>query len=202
MALSRPIAACLLFVFLTLFGVARSLRAQVPPSFNFVAEHYDISATIDTGGQSISATAKVDFRPLQASSNLRVELHPNLEIREIKGSDGRPLTFQRDSENHLFVLVSLPSQVGAGSKVTLTFVYGGILANAENSPIPGLRAAFINKDGAYLLLPARWFPLTNFPANRYTGTFRINVPDSLAVAGTGKAANPTPTAGGRLVYAF
>jgi aminopeptidase N len=192
----------LFFVSLALLSGAPSLVAQVPPAFNFVAEHYDINATIDTGGQSIQATAKVDFRPLQASSNLRVELHPNLEIREIKGSDGKPLTFQRDSENHLFVLVSLPSQVGAGSKVSLTFVYGGILANAENSPIPGVRAAFINKDSAYLLLPARWFPLTDFPSNRYTGTFRLNVPDTLAVAGTGKAANPTPLAGGRLQYTF
>ena len=187
---------------LTLLGVALPMRAQTPPAFNFVAEHYDVSATIDTGGQSISATAKVDFRPVQASSSLRVELHPNLEIREIKGADGKPLTFQRDAENHLFVLVSLPTQVGAGSKLSLTFTYGGILANTENSPIPGVRAAFINKDGAYLLLPARWFPLTNFPSNRYTGKFHLNVPDTLAVAGTGKAANPTPVAGGRLQYTF
>jgi hypothetical protein len=178
------------------------LGAQAPRPSNFLAEHYDVSATIDTGGQSLSAVAKVDFRPAEASSNVRVELHPNLELREVKGADGKPLTFQRDSENHLFVQISLPGQVAAGSKVTLTFTYGGILANAENSPIPGVRAAFINKDGAYLLLPGRWFPLTNFPSNRYTGTFRLNVPDSLAVAGTGKASNPTPLAGGRLLYTF
>jgi len=203
MALRRSSVFSLLLVSaLALLSAAQPTSAQAPPAFNFVAEHYDVSATIDTGGQSISAVAKVEFRPVEASSNLRVELHPNLEIRDIKGPDGRPLTFQRDNENHLFVLVSLPSQVGAGSKVTLTFTYGGILANTENSPIPGVRAAFINKDGAYLLLPARWFPLTNFPSNRYTGTFRLNVPDTLAVAGTGKAANPTPVAGGRLVYTF
>jgi aminopeptidase N len=92
--------------------------------------------------------------------------------------------------------------------VTLTFAYGGLLANEENSPVPGVRAAVINRDGAYLLLPARWFPLTNFPANRYTATFRLNVPDTFAVAGTGKAAAPTPMAGknavegGRLQYTF
>jgi peptidase M1-like protein/tetratricopeptide repeat protein len=187
---------------LALVFAAQPMPAQTPPAFNFVAEHYDVSATIDTGGQSISATAKVDFRPVEASSSLRVELHPNLEIREIKSADGKPLTFQRDLENHLSVLVSLPAQVGAGTKLSLTFTYGGILANTENSPIPGVRAAFINKDGAYLLLPARWFPLTNFPSSRFTGIFHLNVPDTLAVAGTGKAANPTPAAGGRLLYTF
>ena len=42
-----------------------------------------------------------------------------------------------------------------------------------------------------MLLPSRWFPLTNYPANRYTGTFKIIVPDSMSVAGTGKADAPT-----------
>jgi aminopeptidase N len=82
------------------------------------------------------------------------------------------------------------------------------LANEENSPVPGVRTAVISKEGAYLLLPARWFPLTNFPSNRYTATFRLNVPDSFAVAGTGKTSAPTPMAGkntvegGRLLYTF
>jgi aminopeptidase N len=82
------------------------------------------------------------------------------------------------------------------------------LANEENSPVQGVRMASINKDGAYLLLPARWFPLTNFPSNRYTATFRLNVPDTFAVAGSGKASAPTPVAGkspaqgGRLLYIF
>jgi aminopeptidase N len=57
-------------------------------------------------------------------------------------------------------------------------------------------------------LPARWFPLTDFPSNRYTATFHLNVPDSFAVAGTGKALAPTavagknPVDGGRIVYTF
>ncbi len=29
-----------------------------------------------------------------------------------------------------------------------------------------------------LLLPSRWFPLTNYPTNRYTGTFKVTVPDT------------------------
>ena len=36
--------------------------------------------------------------------------------------------------------------------------------------------AYIAKDGGYLLLPSRWFPLTDFPSNRYTGIFQIEVP--------------------------
>jgi hypothetical protein len=181
-------------------------QAQRPPSF--LAEKYDVSAYLDTAGQSINAIAKIEFRAQEVSTNVRVELHQNLDVREVKGADGRALNFQRDNDNPLFITVTLPQPVAQGKSITLTFAYGGLLANEENSPVPNVRLASINKDWAYLLLPARWFPLTNFPANRYTGTFRLNVPDSMAVAGTGKAEAPQPLSaraaaeGNRLMYTF
>src|SRR5882672_7168929 len=187
---------------------AAPLRAQVPTPANFLAQHYEVSATLDAIGQSISASAKIDFKATEASSSVRVELHPNLVVKEVKGADGKPLGFLRDNQNPLFVVVQLPTPVATNGHVTLTYTYAGLLANEENSPVPGVRVAVINKDGAYLLLPARWFPLTNFPSNRYTATFRLNVPDIFAVAGTGKASAPSPmpgknaVEGGRLLYTF
>jgi tetratricopeptide (TPR) repeat protein len=184
------------------------LRAQAPRSPNFLAEHYDVSATLDGIGQSISAVVKIDFKAVEASSSVRVELHPNLVVKEVKGADGKPLNFERDNQNPLMVIVQLPTPVATNGRVALTYSYAGLLVNEESSPVPGIRAALINKDGAYLLLPARWFPLTNFPSNRYTATFRLNVPDTFAVAGTGKAAAPTPmpgknaVEGNRLLYTF
>jgi tetratricopeptide (TPR) repeat protein len=175
---------------------------------NFLAEHYDVAATIEPSGQSLSAIAKVDFRAKEASSLVRVELHPNLNVTDVKSSAGKALNFERDAVNPLLLTVNLPSAVAANSLVTLTFTYSGLLANEENSPVPGVRLASIYRDGAYLLLPARWFPLTAYPSNRYTGTFRFNVPDTFAVAGTGKGGAPTPVAGkagaegGRLLYVF
>ena len=189
------------------FG-ASTLQAQVARPPAFLAEHYDVSATLDPINQSISAVAKIDFKAQEVSGGVRVELHPNLDVKEVKGENGKTLTFERDNQNGLFGTVLLPNPVATGAKVTLTFTYAGLLANEENSPIPGVKAAVINKDGAYLLLPARWFPLTNYPSNRYTATFRLNVPDSYAVAGTGKAGSPTPMAGkntvegNRLLYTF
>ncbi|HUC54127.1 MAG TPA: M1 family aminopeptidase [Candidatus Cybelea sp.] len=196
------------FALLCLFCASAPLEAQGPRPATFLAEHYDVSATLDAIGQSISVTAKIDFKAVEASSSVHVELHPNLIVKEVKGADGKPLTFERDNRNPLTLVVQLPTPVATDGHVTLTFTYAGLLVNDENSPVPGLTAALINKDGAYLLLPARWFPLTNFPSNRYTATFRLNVPDSFAVAGTGKAAAPTPmpgknaVEGGRLLYTF
>ncbi len=210
MTLCRKVFVARLILFSQLLMVlcAAPLCAQVSRPPAFLADHYDISATLNTIGQTISAVAKVEFKAGEASSNVRVELHPNLNVTDVKGSDGRPLPFERDAQNPLLLTVTLPAPVGAGGHTTLTFTYAGILANEENSPVPGVRMASINKDAAYLMLPARWFPLTNFPANRYTATFRLNVPDTFAVAGSGKASAPTPMAGkntvegGRLLYTF
>jgi len=191
-----------------LISTASPLRAQAPRPVGFLADSYDISATLNSTHQSISATAKIDFRATDVSANIRVELHPNLIVSEVKTAEGKSLGFGRDSMNPLYVLVTLPTPVATGGHVILTFTYAGLLANEENSPVPGVRAAVIGHENAYLLLPSRWFPLTNYPSNRYTATFRLNVPDSFAVAGSGKSSSPTPLAGktgadsGRLLYTF
>ena len=182
--------------------------AQESRGPNFLAQNYEVSAYLDTSGQTINAIAKVEFRAQEVSQNVRVELHQNLEVREVKGPDGKPLTFQRDNDDPLALTVNLAAPVATGKTTTLVFAYGGLLANEENSPVPNVRVASIGKEWAYLLLPSRWFPLTNFPANRYTGTFRLNVPDTMAVAGTGKAESPQPLTprssaeSPRLMYTF
>ncbi|HKI13113.1 MAG TPA: M1 family aminopeptidase [Candidatus Acidoferrum sp.] len=193
---------------LMLTAFCSPLRAQMARPPSFLAEHYELAAYLDTSGQSINAVVKIDFRAVDVSTNLRVELHQNLDVRDVKTADGKSLTFQRENDNPLFVSVNLPTPVAVGKTVTLTISYAGLLANEENSPVPNIRLASIGKEWVYLLLPSRWFPLTNYPANRYTGTFRLNVPDTMAMAGTGKADSPQPVAprapaeGNRLIYTF
>ena len=209
MTLSPRVPATFFFIaLLCLACAAAPLYAQTPRPATFLADHYDVSATVDAIGQSISAVAKIDFKAIEASSSVRVELHPNLIVKEVKGADGKPVPFERDDRNRLLLVVQLPSPVATDGHITLTFTYSGLLFNEENSPVPGVSAALINKEGAYLLLPSRWFPLTNFPSNRYTATFRLNVPDIFALAGTGKSSAPTPmpgknsVEGNRLLYTF
>jgi tetratricopeptide (TPR) repeat protein len=209
MTLLRNLPPKIGFVFVAaLLCLDAPALAQAPQPVGFLAEHYDISATLDVIGQSLSAVAKVDFRATEVSSNVRVELHPNLLVTDVKSAEGKTLGFVRDNQNPLFLSVTLPTPVAVNGHVTLIFTYAGLLANEENSPVPGVRAAVLDRNGAFLLLPARWFPLTNYPSNRYTATFHLNVPDTFAVAGSGKTATPTPmagkagTGGGRLLYTF
>jgi Peptidase family M1 domain len=165
------------------------VEAPRPPAYRAVT--YDVRASISPAEQALSAQATVEFEAGALSSNLECELHPNLRINSIADAAGKPLEFERDPGNPLVVRVTLPAGLPPGERVKLTFDYSGQLPNEQNnSPVAGTRVAWVGAQGAYLLLPGRWFPLTQFPSNRYTGTFRIDVPENFVVAGTGVSDGP------------
>ncbi len=170
--------------------LATVARAQAPRTFPFRATDYQVEVLLQPESQTISGLAKVEFIAQQPSRTVVVELHQDLRIDSIAGPGSKSLPFERDNNNPLILTVGLPDVVAPGKTVTLTFNYTGPLSNEDDSPTRGVRFASVDKTGAYLLLPARWFPLTNYPSNRYTGTFKITVPDNFAVVGTGKADPP------------
>jgi hypothetical protein len=81
--------------------VSVPLRAQAPRPPAFLAEHYDVSANLDPITQSLSATAKVDFKSVEVSSAIRVELHPNLNVTDVRSTENKTLSFERDTQNPL-----------------------------------------------------------------------------------------------------
>jgi hypothetical protein len=146
---------------------------QTAPVAAFRATNYEIHASLDTFGQVMNAQAKVDFTASDSARVVEVELNQNLRINSIRDTSGKPVNFDRDDMSAQKLRVTLNDMAPAGSKVTLLFDYGGPLSSRVMNPDQGARMAYIAKDGGYLLLPARWFPLTDFPANRYTGIFQI-----------------------------
>ena len=145
---------------------------------------------IEPERQGITARARVELEALEASRFADLELHPNLSVASATTADGRPVSVERNADEPLRLRLTLPDLVAAGSKVAVVLDYAGPLANAEGSPARGIRLAYVSRDEAWLLLAGRWFPLTGFPGNRYTGVFRVVVPETMAVVGTGKAAPP------------
>jgi len=174
---------------LLLFAGFRA-QAQAPRAYPFRATNYNVEVILHPENQTISAQAKVDFVATQVARTVLVELHPDLQVQSVKGADGQPLTFGRDNNNPLLLTVALAGAATPGKQISLTFEYNGPISSDEDSPARGVRFASVDKTSAYLLLPARWFPLTDYPSNRYTGTFNVIVPSNLAVAGTGKADPP------------
>ncbi len=187
--------------------MAGTVPAQSPRRFPFRADHYDVQVLLHPEDQTISALARVDFIANEVSRTVVVELHQDLKLNLIRIPGGKPLEFERDRTYPLLLTVGLPDAVAPGQPVTLEFDYTGPISSEDDSPTRGVRFASIDKTSAYLLLPARWFPLTNYPANRYTGTFKIITPDTMYVTGTGKADPPTMQPGigkgeGQASYVF
>jgi len=175
------------------FSLALSAAAfaQAPRTFPFLATNYNVETILDPDSQTLNSQATVDLVANQVSKTVLVELHPDLKITSIHQPGGKPLEFERNNNSPMYLTVGLPEAATPGKKVTLVFEYSGPISSEEDSPTRGVRFGLIDKTSAYLLLPARWFPLTNFPSNRYTGTFKIIVPETFVVAGTGKADAPT-----------
>jgi tetratricopeptide (TPR) repeat protein len=180
-----------LFLFVVSLAFASSALAQAPRSFPFRASNYDVEVLLHPDDQTISGQAKVEFIAQQPGRSVVVELHQDLRVDSVSIPGGKPLPFERDTNYPLMLTIGLGDVVAPGKTVTLVFNYTGPISSEDDSPTRGVRFASVDKNSAYLLLPARWFPLTNYPSNRYTGTFKITVPDNFAVAGTGKADPPT-----------
>jgi len=174
---------------------ANAARAQTPQGFPFRATYYDVEVLLHPEDQTISGQAKVEFIAQQPGRTVVVELHQDLRVNSVKLANGGTLEFERDNRYPLLLTIGLPDVISPGKTVTLVFDYTGPISSDEDSPTRGVRFANVDKTGAYLLLPARWFPLTNYPSNRYTGKFKIDVPDTFAVVGTGKADPPTISPG-------
>jgi tetratricopeptide (TPR) repeat protein len=163
---------------------------QTAPTAAFRATNYEIRASLDATGQVMNAQAKVDFIASEAAREVEVELNQNLRVNAVRDAAGKPMSYERDDSSNLKLHITLPDTVPAGGKVRLDFDYGGPLSSRITDPSEGTRLAFMSKDGGYLLLPARWFPLTGFPSNRFTGIFQIEVPGTMTVVGTGNSAGP------------
>ena len=87
-----------------------------------------------------------------------------------------------------------------GKPVTATFDYDGRLAGNEDSPVYGIKFAAIHNDYAYLMYPARWFPISGYSTDRYTAEMNITVAAGNRVVASGL--ETSRSAGDKTIYNF
>ena len=80
----------------------------------------------------------------------------------------------------------LPAGLAKDASTTLTFEYEGQLESGDNSPVPGLKLAYIGDDTSYLFYSGRWFPVSGFGIDRFTSTISVTVPAHMFVIGSGQ----------------
>ena len=146
----------------------------------------DRGGTFNPHLHQITARAKVKFTALQDLNVAVFELHNGLRVTKVLDDKNQPLSAERVTQDST-VRVPLPAGLSKDASTTLTFEYEGQLESGDNSPVPGLKLAYIGDDTSYLLYAGRWFPVSGYGLNRFTSTISITVPAHMLVIGSGKA---------------
>ena len=174
------ISAAYLFVLMSLpTWAADKMRLRV--------DDYQIDAELTPHIHKIVARAKVRFTALEDTSIATFELHNALRITKVLDAANKPLSAERVTQDST-VRVQLNTPLAKDSSTTLTFEYEGVLDSADDSPVQGLKLAYVGDDTSYLLYAGRWFPVNAYGINRFTATMNITVPAHMMVIGSGKEA--------------
>ncbi|MGA7929208.1 MAG: M1 family aminopeptidase [Candidatus Sulfotelmatobacter sp.] len=158
-------------------------------------DNYQIEVELTPHLHQISARAKVKFTALQELSVAVFELHNDLRVTRVLDDHDQPLSAERVTQDST-VRVPLPAGLAKDASTTLTFEYEGQLETADDSPVPGLKLAYVGDDTSYLLYAGRWFPMSGYGLNRFTSTISVTVPAHMLVIGSGKSTvteNPPST---------
>ena len=167
-----------------------SLLALVPGSYaadkqRIQVEDYVIQAVVSPPTHQLKAIARVKFTALDDLSIATFQLHNGLRPTRVLDANGEVLSAERVSQDST-VRVSLPTGLSKGASSSLTFEYEGVVQSADDSPVPGLKLAYIGDPITYLLYAGAWFPMVGYGTNRFTSTISISVPAGYTVIGSGK----------------
>ncbi len=146
-------------------------------------QDYKIDVELDPQTHHLAGTAKVTFTALEDLDAVTFELHNDLRAEKVTDAEGKTLQVERISQDST-VRVSLATPLSQGQSTDLTFQYEGTLQSADDSPVPGLRLAYVGED-SYLLYAGRWFPVNGFGTDRFTSTIKVKVPAGYTVIGSG-----------------
>jgi tetratricopeptide (TPR) repeat protein len=148
-------------------------------------DDYKIEAELTPHLHQISARVKVKFTALQDVSVATFELHNALRVTKVLDANNQPLSAERVTQDST-IRVPLPSGLAKDASTTLTFEYEGQLETVDESPVPGLKLAYVGDDTSYLLYAGRWFPVAGYGFNRFTSTISVTVPAHMVAIGSGK----------------
>ncbi len=177
---ARPLARFLVINFALL--VATCLAAEKP---RIHVDDYVIHATVTPQTHQLKAQARVKFTALDDINIATFELHNALRPTRVVDASGQSLAVERVSSDST-IRISLPSTLNKGASDTLIFDYEGAIQTGDDSPVPGLKLAYIGDPITYLLYAGRWFPMAGYGTNRFTATISVTVPAGYTVIGSGK----------------
>ncbi len=165
-------------------GMAAMAQDRRPAS-RIDVEQYTIDAEISPNTQSLAAKVAVRFVPLdEGLSSATFELNNALNVSRVVDDKGKQIPASRNQQDFT-VRLTFDQPLPKGQPATVTFYYDGKLTGQEDSPVYGIKFAAIHPDNAYLLYPARWFPVSGYTTDRFAALTRVTVPMGYSVVGSG-----------------
>lgn len=163
-------------------------------------EHYVINAEINENTQTLAAKAAVRFVPLEDNvTSATFELNNALNVSRVVDDSGKQIPASR-SQPDFSVRLSFDQPLAKGKPVNVTFDYDGRLTGTEDSPVYGINFSAIHNDYAYLMYPARWFPISGYTTDRYSAELNITVPSGNKVVASGL--ETSRSAGDKTTFSF
>ena len=161
------------------------------------ADDYQIDVELLPQTHKLTAHATVKVTALEDLSVATFQLNNALRITKLTDANNRPLTPERNTQDSS-VRLALTSGLAKNASTTLNFDYEGTLESADDSPVQGLKLAYVGPDTSYLLYSGLWFPVAGYGVNRFTSTINVTVPAHMVVIGSGKEATGTEPASASL----
>ena len=164
------------------------------------ADDYVIDAEIIPAAHKLVAHAKVKVTALEDISVAVFELHNGLRPTKVTNAAGQPLSTERVTQDST-IRIPLPAGLAKGESTTFNFDYEGSLSSGDDSPVEGLKLAYIGDGISYLLYAGRWFPTLGYGTNRFTSTIAITAPAAMRVVGSGTTSQK-PAGTGKTTHTF
>jgi aminopeptidase N len=161
--------------------------------------HYDIDAQVLPANQALSAKTRMRFSAVDDRiTTVDLDFNDALRLSSIVDDKGNALSFSKTGEFRY--RLNLAGPLAKGESATVTFEYDGRFDGREESPVYGIRFASVENQGAAFLYPARWFPVNEYTADRYTMNLNVTVPADFRAVSSG--VDLKADAGGNAVYKF
>jgi len=189
---SRPARRALgltVVFFLTLIANRPALAAE---KTRLRADDYQIDVELLPQTHKLTARATVKVTALEDLSVATFQLNNALRVTKLTDANNKPLTPERNTQDSS-VRFALASGLAKNASTTFTFEYEGTLESADDSPVQGLKLAYVGPETSYLLYSGLWFPVAGYGVNRFTSTIGVTVPAHMVVIGSGKETSASAT---------
>jgi aminopeptidase N len=149
------------------------------------ADDYQIDVELLPQTHKLTAHATVRVTALEDLSVVTLQLNNALRITKLTDANNKPLIPERNTQDST-VRFALTNGLTKNASTTFYFEYEGTLESADDSPVQGLKLAYVGPDTSYLLYSGLWFPVAGYGVNRFTATISVTVPAHMVVIGSGK----------------